>query len=72
MYPTNGSLAGGTLLTLTGEGFSDDPVENIIKIGGVACTQEVTNSTYTECVTGSVSTTHHVDNSGTNPGKVSG
>ena len=44
--PKSGSIYGGTLLTITGENFSDDPLDNPVKVGDVYCL--VLTSTPTE------------------------
>ena len=49
--PRQGSLAGGTLLSISGLGFSDNPEYVSVTLGGVECT--VTSSIYNliQCVT---------------------
>jgi hypothetical protein len=48
--PANGSIAGGTGISISGEGFSAGA---IVEVGGVPCTQlEVVTSTEISCLTG--------------------
>lgn len=35
--PSSGSIYGGSLLTITGENFSDDPLDNPVKVGDAYC-----------------------------------
>lgn len=35
--PQSGSIYGGTLVTITGENFSNDPLDNPVKIGNDYC-----------------------------------
>jgi len=35
--PSSGSIYGGTILTITGHTFSDDPTDNAVEIGGINC-----------------------------------
>ena len=66
MTPDSGSLYGGTALTLTGSGFSN---ETKVKVGGMAC--EVTDFSDTEvvCVTADSAQEHEVTNLGAHPCK---
>ncbi|XP_070541075.1 fibrocystin-L-like [Ptychodera flava] len=65
--PTRGSQQGGTLVTITGKGFSDVLEENVVTFGDVGCTVTSSSDTELECVTGSIGVTHNVDNSGLHP-----
>jgi len=49
--PTSGSLLGGTLITITGENFSDDPLDNPVQIDGKDCAIESSSSTEIKCRT---------------------
>ena len=42
--PSSGSQAGGTLVTITGDGFSDTISDNVVQIGSTEC--DVVNSTF--------------------------
>ena len=68
VMPTVGSLEGGTLITISGGGFSDDEAQVFVSIGGRDC--EVLRSTLVEvvCRTGDLSSVdeglpqdHHVE-----------
>ena len=68
VMPTVGSLEGGTLITISGGGFSDDETQVFVSIGGRDC--EVIRSTLVEvvCRTGDLSSVdeglpqdHHVE-----------
>ena len=50
--PTSGSLAGGTLVTIAGTGFSDRAADVAVAIGGVPCTIQSAAATQITCVTG--------------------
>ena len=67
--PKRGSLNGGTVLTITGEGFGSNNTNNIVMLGDVQC--EVIESTENEmkCKTPSGGRTAEVDNSGLHPGE---
>ena len=69
VFPLEGSFAGGSVLTVTGTGFSTTSSDNIIKVGGTPCS--VTSSTSTEviCTLDSPAVTHQVDNQGVHPSK---
>lgn len=49
--PWSGSLAGGTVVAITGAGFSQTPEGNIVKIGPTNCTILSTSSSEIKCVT---------------------
>ena len=51
--PTSGSFNGGTDITLSGEGFSPNPVENQIKVCGIPCGVTSASTTAISCSTGS-------------------
>ena len=55
--PVRGSVGGGALLTLAGDGFSSDVKELSVRVGNVPC--EVTRATSSEvrCVTGALAET---------------
>jgi hypothetical protein len=40
IYPTSGSVYGGTLITITGYHFSDEATDNPVTIGGATCSVE--------------------------------
>jgi hypothetical protein len=52
LYPAKGSRAGGTTVTIRGQGFSMDPGDMLVLLDGVAC--EIMTATLEEitCVTG--------------------
>lgn len=47
--PMVGSTLGGTLLTIDGENFSDDPYDNPVKVGDNYCLVETTSPTQITC-----------------------
>jgi hypothetical protein len=49
--PTRGSVYGGALVTITGENFSDEPLDNPVKIGDHYCYVETSSSTEITCRT---------------------
>lgn len=51
IYPLEGSKYGGSLITVTGENFSDDPLDNPIKIGDNYCYVITTSTTEITCRT---------------------
>ena len=67
--PGNGSIAGGTVLTIEGAGFSSNTEDVHVTVGGVTCDLQSASFEKLECVTRSTSATHYVDNSGTHPGR---
>ena len=68
--PKYGSQEGGTLITLSGAGFSRDCAENVVTVGGVACKIKSCTGKAIVCDTSSLSTVHKVDNSGQHPGNL--
>ena len=70
VFPKYGSQEGGTLLTLSGAGFSSDCAENVVTVGGVACEIESCTGVTIVCETSSHSTLHKISNSGKHPGTV--
>ena len=47
--PNRGSKYGGTLITITGENFSDDIYDNPVKIGDSYCFVQTTSATEITC-----------------------
>lgn len=47
--PNTGSIYGGTLVTIEGINFSDDPYDNPVKIGNTYCLVQTTSSTTITC-----------------------
>ena len=47
--PTYGSIHGGTLVTIDGVNFSDDPLDNPVKVGDNYCLVETTSATQITC-----------------------
>lgn len=47
--PTYGSIYGGTIITITGENFSDNILDNPVKVGDSYCDVLTTNSTTITC-----------------------
>ncbi|KAF3822699.1 hypothetical protein GH733_008073, partial [Mirounga leonina] len=51
IYPKRGSTAGGTRLTITGSGFSENMQDVLITIAEAKCDVEYSNKTYIICMT---------------------
>ncbi|XP_045661731.1 fibrocystin-L isoform X1 [Ursus americanus] len=51
IYPKRGSTAGGTRLTITGSGFSENMQDVLITIAKAKCDVEYSNKTYIICMT---------------------
>lgn len=49
--PLTGSIYGGALVTITGENFSNDPLDNPVKIGNNYCYVITTSPTEITCRT---------------------
>jgi hypothetical protein len=49
--PKQGSIYGGTKITITGENFSNDPLDNPVKIGDNYCYVETSTATQITCKT---------------------
>jgi hypothetical protein len=47
--PASGSLLGGTLVTIDGENFSDNPLDNPVKVGNNYCLVLTTSPTQITC-----------------------
>ncbi|XP_048575327.1 fibrocystin-L-like isoform X2 [Nematostella vectensis] len=62
--PQSGSMAGGTELTINGEGFSADLAGNVVTVGGKPCRVTAASETSVTCVTPDSFKTVTVDNSG--------
>lgn len=67
--PRHGSIFGGTVVTVTGRGFSDNTSAVTVNIGDVPCKVLSSRSTKILCKTEASSTVHTVDNTGVHPGK---
>jgi hypothetical protein len=69
VYPLQGSLLGGTKLTITGSGFGTDDNAVVVKIGDVNC--EILSLTNTQilCQIEDLRKIHQVTNMGVDPGE---
>lgn len=47
--PASGSALGGTLITIDGVNFSDDPLDNPVKVGNNYCLVQTTSSSQITC-----------------------
>ena len=67
--PNRGSLNGGAVLTIAGQGFGTNITDNMVMLGDVPC--DVIESTESEmkCRTPSGGRIAEVDNSGSHPGQ---
>ncbi|KAK9526506.1 hypothetical protein VZT92_015203 [Zoarces viviparus] len=62
--PQIGSLMGGTLLTVSGSGFSNNTSDNKVSVGGVECEVKAATEKQLQCVLQSEEKTHVVTNQG--------
>lgn len=62
--PLFGSLVGGTRLTVSGSGFSNDTFDNKVSIGGAECDVMAASENELQCVMQSEEKTHTVTNQG--------
>lgn len=67
--PRQGSIFGGTIVTLTGRGFSNNTSANVVDIGNVPCKILSSRNTEISCKTEASSSVYTVDNTGVHPGK---
>ncbi|KAL3885610.1 hypothetical protein ACJMK2_025660 [Sinanodonta woodiana] len=67
VYPTKGSVLGGTKLTVTGSGFGEDSSDVEITIGDHVCDVEITKSTQVICQIPDTAKVHQITNQGTDP-----
>ncbi|XP_060573258.1 fibrocystin-L-like isoform X2 [Ruditapes philippinarum] len=65
VFPLQGSLLGGTKLTITGTGFGNNETLIDVKIGEVNCLTETVTDTQIVCEITDAAKTHHVTNKGT-------
>lgn len=70
IFPLNGSLAGGTFVTITGQGFTCNASHTNVTIRGKPCRIRSCNRTHTICETMDVFKTVTVENSGLHPGQL--
>ncbi|XP_044191170.1 PKHD1 like 1, tandem duplicate 1 [Thunnus albacares] len=62
--PMFGSLMGGTKLTVSGSGFSNNTSDNKVSVGGAECEVESASENELQCVVKSEEKTHTVTNQG--------
>ncbi|KAM9839131.1 PKHD1 like 1, tandem duplicate 1 [Aulostomus maculatus] len=62
--PTRGSLLGGTWLTVSGSGFSNDTSGNEVSVGGADCEVKAASENELQCVVRSEEKTYTVTNQG--------
>lgn len=67
--PGHGSIIGGSVLTLSGRGFSDNASAIAVTVGDVPCRVLSSRSTTIMCKTDASSVTYYVDNTEIHPGK---
>lgn len=68
VFPRQGSLFGGTRITIRGQGFSDKPDDHVVKLDDVNCDVRSSQANQIVCITRESSKVHVVDNSGTHAG----
>ena len=66
--PLQGSVMGGTILTVSGEGFSSAMYDNQIKVGGKVCEVISASNTEIKCLTPDTGKMIKIDNSGRHEG----
>lgn len=69
VFPTQGSLYGGTRLTLTGQGFSTNTSLTEVKVGNYGCNVESASTTQIICLLAETSSVVKIDNQGVHPSK---
>ncbi|XP_054461971.1 PKHD1 like 1, tandem duplicate 1 [Anoplopoma fimbria] len=62
--PQQGSLMGGTMLTVSGSGFSNNASDNQVSVGGLECEVKAASENELHCVLQSEDKTHIVTNQG--------
>ncbi|XP_072562121.1 PKHD1 like 1, tandem duplicate 1 [Paramormyrops kingsleyae] len=67
IHPTQGSLYGGTRLTVTGSGFSSNISQNLVSLGDVRCEVISASEHNIECIVQSSEKTYTVTNKGIHP-----
>ncbi|KAI8520669.1 hypothetical protein Bbelb_004230 [Branchiostoma belcheri] len=67
MDVSEGSLYGGTLVILEGNGFSEEAANNEVMFGEIGCEVETSSDSRITCRTGSTATSHTVTNDGSHP-----
>jgi hypothetical protein len=70
VYPLQGSVMGGTRLTITGEGFSTNTTGTSVRVGQNECVIESATATQIICLIQDTATVHRVDNQGVHPRKI--
>ena len=70
VYPRQGSLEGGTMITITGNGFSTNTKLNVVMFGDTNCKVQTSTATQITCIMDSLGKVYKVDNQGTHPGKL--
>ncbi|KAM4540003.1 PKHD1 like 1, tandem duplicate 1 [Odontesthes bonariensis] len=64
VWPASGSLMGGTTLTMSGSGFSNNTSDNKVSVGGAGCEVAAASENELRCVVQSEEKTHIVTNQG--------
>ena len=67
--PDKGSILGGTVVTLTGEGFSSNMSDNQVMCGNKECALISSSNTEIKCLTADTGKIIKIDNSGEDKGK---
>ena len=70
VFPLQGSLQGGTILTITGTGFGTNTSLVDVDVGNFDCVVSTATNTKINCQIGNAGTIHEVTNLGTDPGKI--
>lgn len=68
MFPLQGSLLGGTKLTITGSGFGTNDTLVDVSVGDVNCITYTVTDTEIVCEIDDAAKTHEVTNKGTSAG----
>jgi hypothetical protein len=70
VYPLDGSIQGGTNLTIIGEGFGTNASLSSVSVGGVSCPVDTITDTQIKCQLAYAGRHHSVTNGGVSPGNV--
>ena len=68
VYPRQGSLEGGTMITITGNGFSTNASLNVVMFGDTNCKVQTSTARQLVCMVEQSGRTIKVDNQGEHPG----
>nr|XP_026692211.1 fibrocystin-L-like isoform X4 [Ciona intestinalis] len=67
LSPQHGSIHGGSIITISGQGFVNDPALNILLGNHSKCNVQSVTSNMIQCKIGSLARTHFINNNGIHP-----